>query len=34
MLCQKMTIKDVSEVTELDWKTVKDIDKQTHFNFS
>lgn len=27
MLCQKMTIKDVSEVTELDWKTVKDIDK-------
>lgn len=27
MLCQKMTIKDVSDVTELDWKTIKNIDK-------
>lgn len=27
LLCQKMTIKDVSEVTHLNWKTAKDIDK-------
>lgn len=27
MLCQKMTIKDVSDVTGLDWKTIKNIDK-------
>lgn len=27
LLCQKMTIKDVSEVVHLNWKTVKDIDK-------
>jgi transposase len=26
-LCQKMTIKDVSEVVHLNWKTIKDIDK-------
>jgi len=27
LLCQKMTIKDVSEITHLNWKTIKDIDK-------
>lgn len=27
MLCEKMNIKDVSEVTGLDWKTIKRIDK-------
>lgn len=27
LLCQKMTIKDVSEVIHLNWKTVKEIDK-------
>ena len=27
LLCQKMTIKDVSEVIHLNWKTIKDIDK-------
>jgi len=27
MLCENMTIKDASDVSGLDWKTVKDIDK-------
>jgi transposase len=27
MLCGKMTIKDVSEIVHLNWKTVKDVDK-------
>lgn len=27
LLCQKMTIKDVSEITHLNWKTIKNIDK-------
>lgn len=27
LLCGKMTIKDVSEIVHLNWKTVKDIDK-------
>lgn len=27
LLCEKMTIKDVSEIVHLNWKTVKDIDK-------